>query len=132
MWLPTANNRRFAMSDELAQDDEGFEIADFGNDGMLDSDDEDEEQGRKKGGPPAEPRYDTPAGPPPQYKQAETSGTSNSGPAQAAAAPRAVPRESLDGETMFAVGDEDADKWSDDEDDEGRSGEGKGLVGKSA
>merc|ERR1711900_16038 len=30
MWRPTANNRRFATSDELAQDDEGFEIADFG------------------------------------------------------------------------------------------------------
>ncbi|RMZ76704.1 hypothetical protein DV737_g4686, partial [Chaetothyriales sp. CBS 132003] len=26
LWRPTANNRRFAMSDELAQDDDGFEI----------------------------------------------------------------------------------------------------------
>ncbi|KAL7270901.1 Membrane protein ptm1 [Rhizina undulata] len=27
LWRPTANNRRFAMSEELAQDDDGFEIA---------------------------------------------------------------------------------------------------------
>ncbi|KAF8450028.1 integral membrane protein [Kalaharituber pfeilii] len=30
IWRPTANNRRFAMSDELAQDDDGFEIASIG------------------------------------------------------------------------------------------------------
>jgi hypothetical protein len=38
-----------------------------------------------------------------------------------------VPRESLDGETIFAVG-EDGDKWSDNE--EGEAEEGKKLVGK--
>ncbi|KAF3930704.1 hypothetical protein ABW19_dt0208727 [Dactylella cylindrospora] len=27
LWRPTLNNRRFAMSDEIAQDDDGFEIA---------------------------------------------------------------------------------------------------------
>lgn len=40
IWRPTANNRRFAMSDELAQDDDGFEIASIGG-----SDDEDPERG---------------------------------------------------------------------------------------
>ncbi|KKA27368.1 hypothetical protein TD95_004927 [Thielaviopsis punctulata] len=45
VWRPTANNRRFAMSDELAQDDDGtFEIADLGQpDGLSDSEDDDEE-----------------------------------------------------------------------------------------
>lgn len=38
-----------------------------------------------------------------------------------------LPRESLDGETMFSVGDEEEDKWSEDEDDEE---ERAGLVGK--
>jgi len=37
IWRPTANNRRFAMSDELAQDDDGFEIASIG--GSEDDDD---------------------------------------------------------------------------------------------
>ncbi|KAF8451784.1 lung seven transmembrane receptor-domain-containing protein [Terfezia claveryi] len=37
IWRPTANNRRFAMSDELAQDDDGFEIASIG--GSEDEDD---------------------------------------------------------------------------------------------
>lgn len=41
-------------------------------------------------------------------------------------------RESLDGETIFAVGDEDADKFSDDEDEESfrkSSEERRGLTG---
>lgn len=50
VWRPTANNRRFAMSDELAQDDDGtFEIADLGQpDGLSDSDndDDDDEEAR--------------------------------------------------------------------------------------
>lgn len=39
-------------------------------------------------------------------------------------------RESLDGETIFAVG-EDADKWSDDEESVRNSGERKRLTGKN-
>ncbi|KAL2075581.1 hypothetical protein VTL71DRAFT_524 [Oculimacula yallundae] len=102
LWRPTANNRRFAMSDELAQDDEGFEIADFG----VDDDDEDdpENAGAHRGDrtqPGQEgPRYD---------------------PAPATNAPKAIPRESLDGETIFAVG-EDGDRWSDDGSDEEERG----------
>jgi hypothetical protein len=44
--------------------------------------------------------------------------------------PRDIPRESLDGETIFAVG-EDGDRWSEDDENDG-DGEGKKLVGKSA
>jgi hypothetical protein len=130
MWLPTANNRRFAMSDEvrsfsllnsvsacadiiqLAQDDEGFEIADFGAEES--GDDEEEGRGVDRTQPGQEgPRYD-----PPRRPTTKSNVT------------RDIPRESLDGETMFAVG-EDGDRWSEDEDDHGDS-EGKKLVGKDS
>jgi hypothetical protein len=114
MWLPTANNRRFAMSDELAQDDEGgFEIADYG---VGDSDDE--EDGARGGA-----RYDSAPKPKPTAPNSGVPAATSS-----VSAPRDIPRESVDGETIFAVG-EDGDKWSDDEDD---SGEGKKLVGKGS
>ena len=98
VWRPTANNRRFAMSDEIAQDDEGFEIADFG----AEDDDDDDLDGAVRGDrtqPGQEgPRYD---------------------PAPKPSAVKDLPRESLDGETIFAVG-EDGDRWSDDGSDEER------------
>ena len=41
LWRPTANNRRFAMSDELAQDEDGgFEIASIGGGSELDEDED--------------------------------------------------------------------------------------------
>ncbi|PMD59054.1 uncharacterized protein K444DRAFT_613844 [Hyaloscypha bicolor E] len=100
LWRPTANNRRFAMSDELAQDDEGFEIADFG---AEDDDDDDPESAAAHRGDRTQPgqegpRYDPPPG-------ANTA--------------KEIPRESLDGETIFAVG-EDGDRWSDEGSDEER------------
>ncbi len=87
------------MSDELAQDDEGFEIADFG---VEDDSDEDPESAAAHRGDRTQPgqegpRYDPPPG-------ANTA--------------KEIPRESLDGETMFAVGEED--RWSDDGSDEER------------
>lgn len=94
------------MSDELAQDDEGFEIADFG---VEDEDDDDLENAAAHRGDRTQPgqegpRYDPPPG-------ANTA--------------KEIPRESIDGETIFAVGDE-GDRWSEDgSDDE----EGKKLVG---
>ena len=94
------------MSDELAQDDEGFEIADFGAD--EDEDDEDPENAAAHRGDRTQPGQEGP-----RYD-----------PAPKPTAPRVVPRESLDGETIFAVG-EDGDRWSEDEEDE----EGKKLVG---
>ncbi|KAJ4362377.1 Membrane protein ptm1 [Neocucurbitaria cava] len=97
MWRPTANNRRFAMSDEIAQDDEGFEIA-----SLRDSLDEE----------------DDPEGHPPAYDPVSSRRNNNARdvsplPAPQAQKPIVPPRESLDGDTIFAVGEDD--KWSDDE-----------------
>lgn len=113
VWRPTANNRRFAMSDEIAQDEDGgFEFADVG--APDDSDDEDEEA--HIGSKPTNTR--------------STSGAivtpASSQPSQGRAPVRLEsPRDSFDGETIFAVG-EDGDKFSDDEAD----GEGSNLVSK--
>jgi hypothetical protein len=97
MWRPTANNRRFAMSDEIAQDDEGFEIASL-------RDSLDEEDGRS-GQPPS---YD------PAPRQHNANRDASPLPAPKAQRPIVPPRESLDGDTIFAVGEDD--KWSDDDD----------------
>lgn len=103
VWRPTANNRRFAMSDEIAQDDDGtFEIGDIGV--PDDSDDDEEAQIGKSS------------------HQPQTNGVTLGGSSQASAQQqpkptRSIPRESLDGETIFAVG-EDGDKFSDDESDD--------------
>jgi hypothetical protein len=109
VWRPTVNNRRFAMSDEIAQDDDGnFEIGDIG---MPDDSDDDEEA--QIGKPSTRFGQDsgvTGAG----LAQASTSRAEPSG-AQSQSAARSIPRESLDGETIFAVGDEDGDKGSDSE-----------------
>ncbi|KAI1359850.1 lung seven transmembrane receptor-domain-containing protein [Xylaria arbuscula] len=110
VWRPTANNRRFAMSDEIAQDEDGgFEFADVGN--PDDSDDDEEAQvGMKNSKPQAAPANGA---------SSTTQGTSRAPPKPES------PRDSFDGETIFAVG-EDGDKFSDDEDDDG--GEGSKLV----
>ncbi len=50
-------------------------------------------------------------------------------PARTVPSPR--PRESLDGETIFAVG-EDGDKWSDEDESPRNSGERKRLTGKDS
>ncbi|KAL6709164.1 Membrane protein ptm1 [Coniothyrium glycines] len=97
MWRPTANNRRFAMSDEIAQDDEGFEIA-----SLRDSLDEEE---RVESQPPS---YD----PAPKAKSTSARDASPL-PAPIPQKPIVPPRESLDGDTIFAVGEDD--KWSDDD-----------------
>lgn len=109
IWRPTANNRRFAMSDEIAQDDDGnFEIGDIGM--PDDSDDEEAQIGNNK--PAANYGQEsglTGAG----LAQPGSSRPAPSG-AQSQATARGGPRESLDGETIFAVG-EDGDKASDSE-----------------
>lgn len=99
LWRPTANNKRFAMSDELAQDDEGFEIADFGAE-----DDDDVENGGAHRGDRTQPGQEGPRYDPPSTNTAKP-----------------LPRESLDGETIFAVG-EDGDRWSEDESDDDARG----------
>ncbi|GAB1214464.1 hypothetical protein ATERTT37_003627 [Aspergillus terreus] len=109
LWRPTANNRRFAMSDELAQDDDGFEIRSFGS--ALD---EEDALGGPEGHSAPESRRDLSPVPPKPVPSA----------------PRQ--RDSLDGETIFAVG-EDGDKWTDDEDESPRnSSERKRLTGKNS
>ncbi|KAH7313284.1 lung seven transmembrane receptor-domain-containing protein [Stachybotrys elegans] len=104
VWRPTANNRRFAMSDEIAQDDDGnFEIADIGMPG--DSDDEDEESRIGKNQPSA-------------TNGSGHVGLSQTGGSSRQQAPaRDLPRDSLEGETIFAVG-EDGDRFSDDEEED--------------
>ena len=109
IWRPTQNNRRFAMSDEVAQDDDGnFEFGDVGVPGMSDDEDEEADIGKPTHG-----------------QRANGSSSANAGPAVPAtqAPSRSVPRESLEGETIFAVG-EDGDKFSDEDSDE----EGANLV----
>lgn len=102
VWRPTANNRRFAMSDELAQDDDGtFEINNMDIGAPDDSDDEEAHVGTK-------PSINT-------TRDGQTSGVTNGNASR--------PRTSLDGETIFAIGDDD--KLSDDED---ASDEDHGLV----
>lgn len=96
------------MSDELAQDDEGFEIADFG---AEEDDDEDPENAGAHRGDRTQPGQEGP-----RYDPAQ------------AHVPKPIPRESLDGETIFAVG-EDGDKWSDDESDDEEGGK---LVTKNS
>ncbi|ERS96988.1 uncharacterized protein SPSK_02343 [Sporothrix schenckii 1099-18] len=64
VWRPTANNRRFAMSDEIAQDDDGtFEIAnmDIGVPDDFDEDDDYDDDGQLK--PNAGGRNGSGAGP---------------------------------------------------------------------
>ena len=102
VWRPTANNRRFAMSDEIAQDDDGnFDLGDIGMPG--DSDDEEAAVGNK------------------DQQNNDSRSTANGIPAAHVGATsqssghRAVPRDSIEGETLFSVGD-DGDKFSDDED----------------
>jgi hypothetical protein len=112
VWRPTANNRRFAMSDEIAQDENGeFEFADIG--APDDSDDEEANIGTKASDN---------AG----VGAATVGGATQSQPA-ASRAPAKMdsPRDSFEDETIFAVG-EDGDKFSDDEGE----GESSKLVGK--
>lgn len=65
------------------------------------------------------PRYDPPTA---------TRDGANSGANEARQTTRDIPRESIDGETIFAVGEE-GDKWSDDDDDDDEDGR-TGLVGR--
>ncbi|KAI0881859.1 lung seven transmembrane receptor-domain-containing protein [Annulohypoxylon maeteangense] len=103
VWRPTANNRRFAMSDEIAQDEDGgFEFADVG---APDSDDDDEAHiGTKVAQTRSAPAANV------------TSTASQPLQSRAPAKPE-TPRDSFDGETIFAVG-EDGDKFSDDDEDD--------------
>ncbi|KAG5928177.1 hypothetical protein E4U53_002731, partial [Claviceps sorghi] len=104
VWRPTANNRRFAMSDEIAQDDDGnFEIGDIGVPDDWDDDDEQAHAGKTRS-------HALPV-------TGITGSASAHDGSSRQASTRSVGRESMDGETIFAVG-EDGDKFSDDGSDE--------------
>ncbi|KAK6438665.1 Membrane protein ptm1 [Oleoguttula sp. CCFEE 5521] len=114
VWRPTANNRRFAMSDEIAQDDDGFDLASRDS---LTFDSEDLEA--NDSATPKPPAYDSV----PSYNAPRSGGTDGARDVSPLPAPKpmkmaAMPRASLDGETMFALEDE-AGSESDD-DDRGR------------
>ncbi|KAK2744383.1 hypothetical protein FQN57_004278 [Myotisia sp. PD_48] len=108
LWRPTANNKRFAMSDEIAQDDDGFEIR-----SLASSIDEEHIIG------------DAP------NKGTETTAPERFPPNESSSRAPQQHRPSLDGETIFAVGEEDGDRWSDDESPR-NSTERKKLMGKDS
>ncbi|KAK0646677.1 lung seven transmembrane receptor-domain-containing protein [Cercophora newfieldiana] len=119
VWRPTANNRRFAMSDEIAQEDDGtFEIANLDIGNPDESDDEEARVGSKTQNGATAASNSNAQQQPSQFG-ASTSASQSQQQQRRAVSP---PRDSLDGETIFAVGEDD--KFSDDE----GSGEESGLV----
>ncbi|EPE03292.1 lung seven transmembrane receptor domain-containing protein [Ophiostoma piceae UAMH 11346] len=157
VWRPTANNRRFAMSDEIAQDDDGtFEIAnmDIGVPDDFDEDDDYDEDGRQKpshgtvtngasvdrsaaagaeesnigsSSRPARPPQPIPQSDPLQRATSSATASTSTAPTKKVA--------DLDGDTIFAVDEseedsdeEDSDEDSDDDDDDEDSDEETGLV----
>ena len=107
-------DQRANLNQQLAQEDDDFEIRSLAD--SLDI----EEEGSGRDGPSEQI-------PVPNGNATRGLSPMPSKPAPTARSPQ--PRESLDGETIFAVG-EDGDRWSDDEpeDDLRRtSGEGKKL-----
>lgn len=124
LWRPTVNNRRFAMSDEISQDDDGFEIA-SARDSLDSEGDVETGAGQGKNTPPSSNQSGSSnagASAPPGYSRPRDESPL---PAPKPTKPASLPRESLDGDTIFAVGDED--KWSD---DDGEGEERQGLVSK--
>lgn len=133
VWRPTANNRRFALSDELAQDDDGaggFEIASIG--AASDDDDDDDGDGgrgdrnrnptpdvewnsanRSSGGPPQQQQKQQQQPPqPPQPQQGGAAMTGGGGTSASTA--RRGDRASIE-EPIFELGEGEEDGWSDGE-----------------
>lgn len=116
VWRPTANNRRFAMSDELAQDDDGtFTMGDIG--APDDSDDEEEQIGKNQSSQAPIPLVDQLTNAGADSGAGASRAAQQQPPQQTQSGHRPIPRDSLDGETIFAVG-EDGDRFSDDSDEE--------------
>lgn len=150
IWRPTANNRRFAMSDEvspcsppfppprsnpntnpttqIAQDDDGFEIASLDRD-SLDMVDDDLEGIPASKAPPA---YDAARGgggaSVSSYPGGSSARNTSPLPAPIPTKPAPLPRDSLDGETIFAVGE---DRFED-SDEDGDEDERQGMMGKKS
>ncbi|KAJ4416118.1 Membrane protein ptm1 [Neurospora sp. IMI 360204] len=118
VWRPTANNKRFAMSDEIAQDDDGtIEFSNLDIGAPDDSDDEEAQVGMKgKKNQNENAGVGSGAGASLQQQSRNLGGPSSSSQQQQQQQRRPSPhRDSMDGETIFAVG-EDGDKFSSDED----------------
>ena len=130
LWRPTDNNRRFAMSDELAQDDDdGFEVGSIGG---VDSDSEDE-------GPNKDKDLERGMGP----GATGNGGSSAAGGSAAGASVQVGQPQQQRGpqrrvsveEPIFEIGEEEEAVWSDNEDnntsdDESSDEDKKKLVGK--
>ncbi|EAA27169.1 hypothetical protein GE21DRAFT_4478 [Neurospora crassa] len=117
VWRPTANNKRFAMSDEIAQDDDG--IIEFSNldIGAPDDSDDEEAQVGMKGKKNQSASGGSGSGASTSQQQSRNLAGPSSSSQQQQQQPRSPnpQRDSMDGETIFAVG-EDGDKFSSDED----------------
>lgn len=140
LWRPTVNNRRFAMSDEvspqhttfcfsvctanrdqIAQEDDGFEIASV-RDSLDDLDAE------ELGSRPSDMRHGSFTAPNGANKNRSPPRHDSPLPAPQPQRLARPPRESMEGETLFAVGEDD-DKFSESEDEEHGAGKG-GSKGK--
>ena len=97
-------------SAQIAQDDDGFEIASLRDSLDIDSDVEAAADGSKSPST-APPAYD-----PPRAGRANRDASPL--PAPVPQKPMPLPRESLDGETIFALEDEEGEKGSESDDDD--------------
>ncbi|KAF8249537.1 hypothetical protein K440DRAFT_598437 [Wilcoxina mikolae CBS 423.85] len=135
LWRPTANNRRFAMSDELAQDEEGgFEIASMGGSEMDEDEERDEDKDiEARGAEGGGLRNVTPV------PQVVVHSSEPAPPPVAVAGDSGARRGRSIDEPIFEVGE--GDGWSDgevmsseeessDEDDDKKGKEKKRLTGK--
>ncbi|KAK4553819.1 Membrane protein ptm1 [Recurvomyces mirabilis] len=122
VWRPTANNRRFAMSEEIAQDDDGFEIASIRDSFDIDLEDPTSDSARGLNGDGAKPPMYDPVRDSAE-RQRDMQRDVSPLPAPIPRRTSTLQRRSLEADTMFALDDEGG---SDDEDDEG---EGKRLTG---
>ncbi|BFZ59542.1 Membrane protein ptm1 [Saitoella coloradoensis] len=118
LWRPTANNRRFAMSEEISQEeDDVFELGDREGDDDL-------EEGSANGDSQATtlpdksiPRTDTSTPMALQAHRAESARPDAGAPSSSSR--RIENEEGEIGETLFAVGDDDDfDRWTEDEGDD--------------
>uniref|UniRef100_A0A060T7W3 ARAD1B23342p n=1 Tax=Blastobotrys adeninivorans TaxID=409370 RepID=A0A060T7W3_BLAAD len=140
IWRPSANNRRFAMSTQIAQDEneaQEFEIGSLresmDEEERAGDDNDDDELERMTGTMPVFGNQEESSDRPPEYSQVGQQQQGGSGAVSHGSKDKRG-QQSGEGETMFAVGDDDRSddgyKWDDDEEDllsSGDEGETQGL-----